>query len=187
MITSLTSPRRLDGPLTSLIVLILLASLVGSLSGCSVQTPSARVRSASLTSLSLSNMKIKLGMNLRNPNTFALPISQIDWDLKVFERPLADGIVRLDREVPAQGSSRFDVPLTISLKRASANVSDLLSGRRIPFKINGVVALDSPVGEVTTRFVKTGRWDNPLSALRLPMDEAEVDLEELRLPCIPLN
>ena len=136
----------------------------------------------------LSALKLKLGMNMTNPNDFALPITRIDWELDIFGRALADGIVKLDKEVPAQGSSRFSLPLSVSLAKAASKVSDLLSGRRIPYKIGGEVTLSSPFGPVGASFSRKGTWDNPLVGFgpRPATRSAEVVTEaRLVLPEIP--
>lgn len=164
----------------------LAAILILGLSACAVQQPEVAVRSAKLTSLSTSKMKVEVKVNVSNPNTFTLPVDRVNWSLGLFEEDFSKGRVNLENRIPAQGSRVVTVPLSISYSRAMAGAVKLLSGKPIPYKVNGRFFFDTQAGSLSAPFDDAGRWRNPLSGIQQTFETWVASAEPARTTTKPL-
>lgn len=138
-------------------------------SGCSLmrlqQAEPPQVTLASLTpvKLSLFEQRFDVGLRLKNPNDFDLPIEALEYTLAVNGEDFASGVTRTDLQVPALDEEVVTVTVTSNLlsnlgalRRWQQDPPDelayRLSGRahlagspvRLPFEYSGTVALGAP-------------------------------------------
>ncbi len=128
--------------------------------GC--QTPSVRLDNALLKKLTNTGLEVGLDMTVLNPNEYAIPLQQVDWNLDLFSTPFTNGISNFTTNIPAGRTAAFEVPLGISFQSVSVGVQNVLTKRTIPWGFEGGCSFRSPAGPVRVGFDKQGQWANPL-------------------------
>src|SRR5437764_3689150 len=95
---------------------VILASL--ALGGCSlfmhsIERPSAKVRDVKVSAAGFSGLSGQIKLDVSNPNGFGVPLSGIDWQLKINGQRAATGNVQLSRTIPAHGVAPVETSLSI--------------------------------------------------------------------------
>lgn len=128
--------------------------------GCA--TPEVALENALLKKLSTSALELGLNLSILNPNQFALPLQQVEYDLDLFQADFTKGAVDFTRNIPANQRVNVEVPLGIKFSTVSLGVQNFLSKPSIPWGIDGACSFRTPRGPVRIGFAKSGQWDNPL-------------------------
>ncbi len=150
--------RRINAALVATFVLIVAACIL--LAGC--LTPSVNVQTARLDGINLRGLTVDLFLNVNNPNQFALPLEQVDWNMQLFDLNVGSGNSRMDRNLPAQETTRVKMPIEITFSGASEAASRVVKSRSIPWTLDGTMTVRAPTGPIGLDFGDNGRWDNPL-------------------------
>src|SRR5688572_8232177 len=92
-----------------LLVLLLVCPL---LAGCvtEVRRPTASVRQMSLGEVTPQGFTMNFEVEVENPNSVALPVADVDYNLRLFERDFVDGEADPDASIPANGSMPVTLP-----------------------------------------------------------------------------
>src|SRR5687767_5527334 len=70
-----------------------------------LQSPTAQYQDFQVQSLNLEQIGLDLAFDLGNPNSIALPVATLDWNLDLFEAPFTFGQVRFEEDA---GENRPD-------------------------------------------------------------------------------
>jgi LEA14-like dessication related protein len=128
----------------------------------SCAAPQVSLKSALLTKISLQSLEIGLDLEIFNPNEYAVPLESIDWDLSLFDAPFTSGQTDFRRQLGAQARAQVRVPLGIQFSSLAMGVDKLLTGRAIPWGIEGGCTFRTPAGPIRIDFSGSGSWANPL-------------------------
>ena len=139
--------------------LLPLAALCVLAVGCAnltLERPSASVRGMKLANIDAQGFTMDFDVAIDNPNEIALPLDVAEYKLALADTTIAEGKLNPDTTVPARGSSRVRVPLTLTY-------DNLLAAQRAIVRGGGNVsyALDAGLS------FKTGR--SLLGDLRVPL------------------
>ena len=123
--------------------------LVALASGCSslvpkLETPDLQVVNVEVLRSDLLQQQLRVRMRVTNPNDRSLPVRSITYRMEVAGEQFAEGESDRDFEVPALGSTEFDVNVTANA--AGAMLKLLGSGRSldsIEYRLVGQVKLAS--------------------------------------------
>ena len=92
--------------------------------GCSgtLQKPTASFRSASVGEVSATGFTLNADVDLKNPNSVALPLSGADYSLGLGGVKVVDsGKVKLaERSIPANGSTVVTIPVPVTFENLLA-------------------------------------------------------------------
>jgi LEA14-like dessication related protein len=141
---------------------VLVVALVLPLLLVSCVAPQAELQRVDLNRLTWQQLDVGLLLNLRNPNEFDLPLDQIDWNLGLFDRSMAQGIARPEARIPAQGKELVQVPISVALAQLTGVAESLLHSDRIPWDVGGRCHFATVAGPITVDFSRSGHWNNPL-------------------------
>jgi LEA14-like dessication related protein len=144
-----------------LLVLILSCPL---LVGCvtEVQRPTASVRQMSLGDVTPQGFTMNFGVEVDNPNPVALPVADVDYNLRLVGEDFLDGKADPDASIPANGSMPVTLPVHVSFENL-LTISDGIrkTGGDIPYELEaglefggGSALLGRPV-RVPVRFSGT--------------------------------
>lgn len=136
--------------------------LVALLALASCAYPKVSVRSARLDAVRLSGMTVDVYFDVENPNAFALPLEQVDWNLQLFGTRVGSGTSRMNKTLPAQRTTRVKMPITVQFRDVGSVAQRLTSARSISWDLDGTAQFKSPAGPLALDFAETGRWDNPV-------------------------
>ncbi len=142
--------------------LLLVIFLTLGLGACAVQRPTVDLNDVKLRGLTFSRVNVALDVSIQNPNTFELPVKAVDWELDLYGDQFAVGQAAVGENIPAQGSARISVPISIPYDRALSSAAKLLDGRDIAYELLGALTFDTPIGDLPISFTHRGSWANPL-------------------------
>lgn len=125
-----------------------------TLSGCAntlqnmVKSPSVTLNAVEIVGLALTGQTFMLTFDVSNPNSFSLPISSVNYGVKLDGQQFASGSTASKFSVPANGDAQFAIsvdlnllqtaPMLLALVRRSANED-------VPYELDGELAVDLPL------------------------------------------
>ena len=164
---------------------VLFLTLVLPLFGCetlsdllsSAPKPTARITDARFTGLSLDQVELDLDVEVDNPYGVDLPIAGIDLALSSNDNRVLAASVEPGAPIPAEGSRRLPVPVSIPFLEVVEVVAGLEPGGTTPYRVDLTLAFDTPVvGRVDVPLRHAGDlWVPALPAVRV----ARIGMTEL--------
>ena len=157
----------------SIILVLCTCSSFPSLSSIptSFKEPNVSLTSVDIAGITLNGVNFIANVAVENPNSFALPMPKIDWELFVTENSFAEGTVEEDRTIAS--GEKFTLPVPIHLgydKLSSAALSFISSSSssELPYTIEmGLIFTTVPLlANKVFPLKRTGTI--PLSSLNLP-------------------
>ena len=133
---------RFPAALFSSILLLLM------LSGCSstgikgvVEPPVVKVHKVEMGSFNLSGGNATFILNIQNPNRFPIPLAGFDYGLSLNGTAVARGNKKQRVTIPAGGSQKVTVPLSLSFTNMMSLIPGLLRNRNVNYQLDGSVHL----------------------------------------------
>jgi LEA14-like dessication related protein len=123
-----------------------------ALGGCSMfmhsmERPSAKVRDIKVSTAGFTGVSGEIKLDVSNPNSFGVPLSGIDWELKINGARAATGNVHMSRTIPAHGVAPVETSLAIRTSDALALASTLAGGAR-DYEVDAQLHFSTPVGQL---------------------------------------
>jgi LEA14-like dessication related protein len=139
----------------------LVAAIVGLIlicgSGCSaVQRPTAAFRSANVSDVSAKGFTLNVDVDVANPNTFALPLTNTDYSLSLGGSKLIDNakIKPAAANIPANGKGTVTIPVPLSFENLLAVSSAITKGGgKVPYGLDAGLSFDTGMPVVGTQRV----------------------------------
>jgi|ERR1041385_2404895 LEA14-like dessication related protein len=142
-----------------------LAVLTFSLSGCSsvaralnIVNPSYSIRDvrphvAIALPLSASSIDFDFTLGVDNPNSVALRMDRVDFDLLVNDNPVLNSVSRDPRvDIPARGLGFVHLQTRLgydNVRNIFRDIADAVQGDRAKYEIRGNAYYDTPLGQMT--------------------------------------
>jgi LEA14-like dessication related protein len=109
--------------------------------GCaalSVQRPTAAVTGMAVQDVTAAGFTMNFGIDLTNPNAFALPLTAADYKVGLGGVGVADGRATPDASLPANGSATVSVPVTLTYDGLlAADQAIVKTGGNVPYTFDG--------------------------------------------------
>jgi len=117
-----------------------------------------RVQDVSLKveSLGLSEARLRLNLQLENPNTFNLEIKRLHYRIALSGRDFAAGDVVSPQTVPARDRGKIEIPLAANLSELGLAAVDLLRGKSADYSLEYSAELLGPEGRLKQEATKQG-------------------------------
>lgn len=142
-------------------ILILLLLLV-TVSGCGgVLNPQITMQDLNVVSLDTSGAGMELFLRVKNPNKFDILLKGYSYDLKVMALPLAKGGAREEVRIPGRAETDLRIPIRVGFSDLLEILKRKPDPDRIPYQLAAGLDLDTPVGQVTVPFSRTGTYAIP--------------------------
>lgn len=151
-------------PLGALLAAISIgASVLLFLSGCStlgralnIENPryslrDIRPRVDIALPLSASSIDIDFILEVDNPNSVGLALSQLDFNLFINDQRVLDSVSREQFRIPANGVGRVNLETRIGYQNIRSiwnEVVDIVRGQRARYELRGTAHYDTPVGRL---------------------------------------
>lgn len=122
--------------------LLMLLGCLGLLVGCgsAVQQPTASFKSADLQPAGANGFRVDFGVNVDNPNGFALPISAAKYKLGLAGVTVVDDTAKPSASIPAKGAAPVTIPVSLDFERLLKAEKGLVSsGGNVPYQFDGVL------------------------------------------------
>ncbi|MCC5809156.1 MAG: LEA type 2 family protein [Ectothiorhodospiraceae bacterium] len=125
-------------------VAILLIGLL--MAGCSsmqpqLEDPEFRLSKVEPLSLGLLEQRFRLTISVVNPNSVALPVRHVSYDVQVAGMDFASGMSNERFTIPARDTGDFTVEATTNLMESLPKLLSMVRAgeRRLPYELNGEV------------------------------------------------
>lgn len=118
--------------------------------------PQVKDISLKVDSLSLSEARMRLNLQLENPNAFNLEIQRLHYRIALEGRDFAAGDVALPQTVPARESGRIEIPLSLNLGELGLAAVGLLRGKNADYTLEYSAELLGPEGRLKLEATKQG-------------------------------
>jgi len=119
-----------------------------NLAGCSsagvkglVEPPNVQVHKVEMGRFNLSGGTATFVLDIQNPNRFPIPLAGFDYGLSLNGVQVARGDKEQRVTIPAGGSQKVTVPLTLSFTNMLNMLPGLLRNRTVDYQLGGSVHL----------------------------------------------
>lgn len=143
-----------------LISLFALSILLVSCLSWVMENPSIAVSEISLRPRSLTEMNLFLGLDVQNPNRFDLTLRSFEYTLYLNHEEIGAGHLEKEILIPASATTRVQVPVVAKFKDWSKGLKTLISGEKLPYKMEGKAVIKTAFGSHDFPFSKEGQINN---------------------------
>lgn len=122
------------------------------------ETPVVTFRNVEVKGLGLSGGTLDVLLSVYNPNGYRLEATRLSYRLLVDSLPLGNGVI--DQRFAVQGgdSTVVRVPVTFSYAGLGSAGRQLLSRGTVNYRVLGDVTVNTPIGDFTRPFDRTGQF-----------------------------
>lgn len=113
-----------------------------------VNTPSVNLSDVQVVGLGFKTQTFLLSFDVANPNPFPLPVSNIDYGVKLDGQRFASGETVCDFTVPANGDANFAISVDLNLLQTAPQLLSIVrDGTRqdISYELEGRFGVDIPL------------------------------------------
>lgn len=119
--------------------------------------PEISIASIDWESMSLTEVKGSLLLDVVNPNEFAFTLKSFDYDLSLAGYSVAQGEGARSKWLSAGHQGQIPVPISFSPGEAGAALLGMLGGTQVDYALTGKLDIETPYGLITTPFDRSGR------------------------------
>ncbi len=155
---NITKTRNQKRPCFIVSLLVLTLFLVSCL-GWIFEKPVIVLREVSLGTLSFTEMKLLLGLDVQNSNRFDMTLKTFEYTAYLNNEKIGTGRLEQEIRVPSASTTRVQAPIAASFKNLSGSLKTLvagLTGKEIPYKIEGKARIQTIFGGIDYPFSKEG-------------------------------
>lgn len=102
--------------------------------GWGIQRPTAKLESVSIKKISDQSVHLQITLQVQNPNSFNLKLSDINYQLHINKALVAIGSHRAPLEIHSRENKIVKIPLEVDIKRSLHIVQYLLKGQKRQMK-----------------------------------------------------
>ena len=119
-----------------------------------IEKPTVHVREVKYQSVSLREGRLDSRMQIRNPNSFSLPLRNLTYSLKLNGRVFANSKLTFDKDIPAKGMIELHVPIHFQYGELLHGIASIIRQHDIRFQLAGKLDL----GLIEIPFSKSGAF-----------------------------
>lgn len=133
--------------------LLIVTLLIGS-GGCAnqlenvVSSPKVELTNVEVMGLGFKSQTFLLSFDVRNPNSFALPVKNVSYGVRLDGQRFASGTTASSFSVPAKGVAQFAISVELDLLQTAPRLLSIVrQGDRshIGYELDGELAVDIPL------------------------------------------
>ena len=112
-----------------------------------LQPPAISLANVALADVSLTRQRFVLDFDVSNPNPVPLPISAINYAVRLAGQSFAEGATAESFTVPASGDGEFQLAIDTNLIESARTLSEIVlrgGQREIDYDLSGDVKVDIP-------------------------------------------
>ncbi|HPL63100.1 MAG: LEA type 2 family protein [Syntrophales bacterium] len=148
-----------DGLISGFFVIVLSLILLGTVSclGRMIEKPVIEIREIAVEQVSLTDLKIVLGLDVRNPNRFALELKSLEFSFQLDEKDAGRGRTVEELRIEKSSAARVSVPIVVSYGDVIPHLKLIFSGKEAPYKLEGKAHVKTFLGAADIPFRNEGR------------------------------
>ena len=135
-------------------LLLALALPAIGLTGCAttienlVESPEVSLDSVQVVGLGLKSQTFLLTFDVRNPNSFSLPVRSVSYGVTLDGLRFASGETPSEFSVPANGASQFAISVDLDLLQTAPQLFSIVrrsASQAVGYELKGTFAVDIPL------------------------------------------
>jgi LEA14-like dessication related protein len=115
-----------------------------------VSEPGVSFNSVSLKGLSFSGVDMLAKVNVRNDNSFSIPLPELDWELFIAGGSFLKGTIKNSGKISARSTTVIEIPFSVPYEGLYKTMANLLQADEVAYKINTGLRFPLPVVENKT-------------------------------------
>jgi len=124
--------------------LVAICLLAAGCSNLNLQKPTASVTAMNLQDADANGFTMNFDVDIKNPNSIALPLSAADYKLGLAGVNVLQGKANPGGSIPGNGSKTVALPVTVTCENLLAAEQGIVkSGGNVPFALDAGLSLDS--------------------------------------------
>lgn len=124
--------------------------------------PTITVAGVRLDGLDLEQVRLAFDLDVANPYPVALPVSSLDYTLTVGGHPLLQGSATAPEPLPARGSGRVSVPVSVPFQALRAALGTVVPGSVLAYRADFRIGITAPLlGPLTLPLSHSGELPVP--------------------------
>jgi len=139
-----------------LFVFILSLFLVSCLSWI-LEKPSFTLREITLNPRSLTEIQLLLGLDVQNPNRFNLTLRSFEYTIYLNNEEVGNGRLEKELLIPSSSITRVQAPVAAKFKNLGGSVMSIITGKGLPYRIEGKADVKTVIGSLKFSFSNEGR------------------------------
>ena len=117
---------------------ILLAFLVTSCQSLDslIQDPRVSLNTVNITGVNLTGVSLVALVDVENPNSFSIPMPNIDWELFINNTSFTNGSLENNQTLRSQETTTMSVPVNVSYDSLFRTFGSLIGSREAAYKLD---------------------------------------------------
>lgn len=153
----------LQRQMARIFILFLAGLLIGSCSAVkqltNVQKPNVSIKNVRFTGMSLSDIDLAVEVGIENPNQMGVNLQAFDYDFQINDASFLAGQQEKPQQIEANGSSSFEIPLTLNFKDLYSTFTSLKNQDNSGYNIGAGLTFDLPIlGKTRIPISKSGEF-----------------------------
>jgi LEA14-like dessication related protein len=163
--------------------LLVLGLVAASVGGCSIlrsfsNKPKVTFKKLDIVGVDFQAARLRADLQVENRFKVPVKLARIDWAVKIDDNSVVSGTNPEGLEVPAEGTALVQVPFALKFEDVYRIQQKYKDVDEAPFRLEGTMAIDTPVGPVSVPFSHEGRTP----VLKIPqVDLAKVDVRGVNM------
>lgn len=142
----------------AVVVLAMASAACSSIFRGSFKEPVVTFRDLRLTGVGTSGGSLEIQLSVYNPNNFRLDGTRLTYNLLVDSIPVGNGILDQAFTVQENDSTIVRLPLSFTYSGIGAAGRQLMQTGAVNYRVRGDVSVDTPLGNRTLPYDRTGRF-----------------------------
>lgn len=110
------------------------------------RTPEVKIRNVKVVDLGFTSAEILARVEIINPNSFDLGISDLNYQLNIDEQRWGQGSIKQMKSIPKKGRGTIDIPVNLDLSAMGSTALKLLQDKStLIYQLKGDVTLDTGI------------------------------------------
>jgi LEA14-like dessication related protein len=124
--------------------------------------PTASIKAVNFSDLSLDGLTLVFDVEVTNPYSLPLPLSDVAYSLATSDQPFLSGTAKTAGTIPAGQAKTLQLPAKIAFTDLFRTVSGLRPGAVVPYTATMDLSVDAPaVGKIALPLKKSGQLPVP--------------------------
>lgn len=118
--------------------------------------PKVRLTNIDIGQLSLTKAAATLDLEITNPNSFGIDLSELSFDLNLSNAPIIQSSVKERLRFEKGKKNDLQIPISFSPANLGLAVYNILRGQGASYEIQGDIDMDTPFGALSLPYQQTG-------------------------------
>lgn len=136
--------------------ILLCALLLSGCAGLFFEEPVFTLKEIHVQQLSLTDASLVFVAEIQNPNGYELRLKSLDYTVHLSGREAGGGSLEKEISVPASSSAPVEIPITARFGSLGGVVKLYLTGKELPYRIEGKALVKAGLFDRTFPFSRTG-------------------------------